>query len=167
MVERIERDGVAAESDLLRDAVDACDPGGLAGEQLRCEVSEGRDELRLDQLDLTEEVRLAGLDLVRLRIAIPWRTAVVNHAASGDEVMGLIDIDTEERRVGPSTIRDALDFDLIKEHFGRTGTETGRIEGDLCFHLRVELVAHRRRNERCDTRAKKLGRRDVEVQASP
>ena len=68
MVERVEHDLAAAERDLLRLPVDARDPERLAGEELRREVAERRHELRLDQLDLAEEVRLAGLDLLRQRI---------------------------------------------------------------------------------------------------
>ena len=76
MEERVERDLVAAENDLLGDAVHARDPGRLAREQLRREVAERRDELGPDQLDLAEQVRLAGLDLLRMWIAIPRRSAL-------------------------------------------------------------------------------------------
>ena len=46
------------------------DPGRLPREELRREVAERRDERRLDQLDLTEEVRLAGGDLLGERVAV-------------------------------------------------------------------------------------------------
>ncbi len=42
-------------------------PSGPPGEQLRGEVAERADHPRLDQLDLPEQVALAGLDLGRLR----------------------------------------------------------------------------------------------------
>src|SRR5204862_490767 len=48
----------------------AADEGRLAGKELRREIAECRHHLRLDQRDLAEEVALAGLDLVRLRIAV-------------------------------------------------------------------------------------------------
>ena len=78
MVERVEQDAPAAERRLLLDAVDARDPGRLAREQLRREVAERRNDLRLDQCDLPKEVALAGLDLVRLRVAVPGRAALEN-----------------------------------------------------------------------------------------
>ena len=46
------------------------DPERAPGEELGGEVAERCDHLRLDQLDLAEEMRLARLDLVRLRIAV-------------------------------------------------------------------------------------------------
>ena len=51
-------------------------PSGPAGEKLRREVAERRDDGRLDQLDLPEEMALARLDLVRLRVAVPGRAAL-------------------------------------------------------------------------------------------
>ena len=62
--------------DLLRDPVHARDPGRLAGEELRREVAERGNKRRLDQLDLPEEVRLAGLDLLGLRVAVAGRAAL-------------------------------------------------------------------------------------------
>ena len=56
--------------------MDARDPERAAREELRREVAERRDDARLDQLDLAEEVRLAGLDLVRLRVAVARRAAL-------------------------------------------------------------------------------------------
>src|SRR5207248_7661459 len=70
-----EQDSPPAERGLLLGAVDARDPGRLAGEELRREVAERRDHLRLDQRDLAEEMAFAGLDLVRLRISVPGRPA--------------------------------------------------------------------------------------------
>ena len=76
MEDRVERHLVAAEHDPLLAPVHLGDPGGLAGEELRREVAERRDQLRLDQLDLPEEVRLAGLDLLGLRVAVARRPAL-------------------------------------------------------------------------------------------
>ena len=76
MVERVEQHAAAAERDLLLGAVHARDPGRLAREQLGREVAERRHDLRLDQLDLAEEVALAGLDLVRSRVAVARRPAL-------------------------------------------------------------------------------------------
>ena len=70
MVERIEQDAAAGDRELLLLAVYPRDPERPAGEELGGEVAERRDHLRLDQLDLAEEMRLARLDLVRLRIAV-------------------------------------------------------------------------------------------------
>ena len=53
----------------------ACDPERLAGQKLGREVAERRDELRLNQLDLTEEMGLARGDLLGLRVTIIWRPA--------------------------------------------------------------------------------------------
>src|SRR5437868_3992144 len=66
--ERVEEHAVASEHDLLLGPVNARDAERLAREQLRREVAERRDHLRLDQLDLAPEVRLAGLDLLGLRV---------------------------------------------------------------------------------------------------
>ncbi len=76
MKERIERDAVAAERHVLLDAVHARDPGRLPREELGGEVAEGCDERRPDQLDLAEEVRLARLDLLGVRVAVARRTAL-------------------------------------------------------------------------------------------
>ena len=75
MVERVEDDAAARDRERLLLAVYARDPERPAGEELRREVAERRDHLRLDQLDLAEEMRLAGLDLVLLRVAVARRAA--------------------------------------------------------------------------------------------
>src|SRR6476659_1928947 len=80
MEDRVERDRVAAENDLLLAPVDLRDAGGLAREELGGEVAERADQLGLDQLDLAPEVRLARLDLLRQRVAVPGRTAFQNVA---------------------------------------------------------------------------------------
>src|SRR5438105_3701196 len=68
--ERVEEHAVASEHDLLLGPVNARDAERLAREQLRREVAERRDHLRLDQLDLAPEVRLASLDLLVLGVAV-------------------------------------------------------------------------------------------------
>src|SRR5258707_12235806 len=70
MVERIEEHPARAENHLLLAAMHAGDAERLAGQELRGEVPERRHEPRLDQLDLVEEMRLAGRDLLRQRVAI-------------------------------------------------------------------------------------------------
>ena len=70
VVERVEQDAAAGDRELLLLAVHARDPERPPGEELGREVAERRDHLRLDQLDLAEEVRLARLDLVLLRVAV-------------------------------------------------------------------------------------------------
>ena len=77
VVERVERDPVAAERrPPARLPVDARDPERLAREELRGEVAERRDELSARSARSAEEVRLAGLDLVGLRVAVPGRAAL-------------------------------------------------------------------------------------------
>ena len=76
MEDRVERHRPSAEDDLLLAPVHLGDPGRLAGEELRREVAERRDEPRLDDLDLAEEVRLAGLELLRQRVAVARRAGI-------------------------------------------------------------------------------------------
>ena len=56
-------------------AVQPRDPGRVAAQQLRREVPERADDARLDELDLAQEVGLAGLDLGRVRVAVAGRPA--------------------------------------------------------------------------------------------
>ena len=60
VVEREEHDGRAAERHLVLLPVNAGDPVRTPGEELRGEVAERRDDARPDELDLTEEMGLAG-----------------------------------------------------------------------------------------------------------
>ena len=76
VVDRIEQHAAACDRQLLLLAVHTRDPERPAGEELGGEVAQRRDHLRLDQLDLAEEVRLARLDLVLLRVAVAGRTAL-------------------------------------------------------------------------------------------
>ena len=69
------RTPAAAELVHLGDPAAAGDPGRVAGDLLRREVAERRDHPRLDQLDLALEIGPAGLDLLRLRIAVAGRSA--------------------------------------------------------------------------------------------
>ena len=75
MEDREDLDRPLAEGVHLRRAPDPRDPGLIAGDQLRREVAERGDHLRLDQFDLPEQVGAAGLDLDRLRIAVAGRPA--------------------------------------------------------------------------------------------
>ncbi len=96
MVERIELNRARAERDLLLEAVDLRDPRRLAGEKLGGEIPERRDELRLDELDLTEEMRLARRDLLGERVAIPGRTALEDVR---DEDVGARELDARQQLV--------------------------------------------------------------------
>src|SRR3954463_12247660 len=58
MKDREQLQHAVADLPLLRSAVDLGDPGRVAGQELRREVSERADDLRLDQLDLSVQVRL-------------------------------------------------------------------------------------------------------------
>src|SRR5438128_1329041 len=75
MEDRVERDRGSPERDLLLAPVHLCDAVRLAGEELRREVAERRDQDGLDQLDLLPEMWLAGLDLLRLRVSVARRAA--------------------------------------------------------------------------------------------
>src|SRR5581483_11696927 len=76
VVERVELDRAPADRRLLLLPVHLRDAERPAGEKLRREVAERRDDDGLDQLDLAEEMALAGLDLVRLRVAVARRAAL-------------------------------------------------------------------------------------------
>ena len=67
---------VERERHLVLLAVHARDPERAAGEELRGEVPERRDDARPDELDLAEEVRLARGDLGLERVAILRRPAL-------------------------------------------------------------------------------------------
>src|SRR3982751_224614 len=90
VVDRVERDGPPAERGLLRMTVHPRDAVGLARKELRGEVAQRGDQLRLDELDLLEEVALAGLDLVGLRVAVPGRAAL-DHVGDVDVLAGETD----------------------------------------------------------------------------
>ena len=75
MEQRHQEDRAAGDLAELRRAAHAADPNPAAGQQLGGEVAQGGDHARLDQLDLAMRVRLAGLDLDRLRIAVARRPA--------------------------------------------------------------------------------------------
>ena len=120
--------------------MDAGDPGRLSRQQFRREVPERRDELRLDQLDLAEEVRLAGGDLVRLRVAVPGRAALEDVR---DEDVGASQPDSREQLVEQlprlPDERDALLVlvearRLADEH--EVGVRAARAEDDLRATLR-------------------------------
>ena len=136
MEERIERDAVPAKRHLLLDAVHPRDAGRLAREQLGREVAESRDERRPDQLDLTEEVRLAGLDLLRLGIAVAGRPAL-EHVRDVDVGPGHPDPVQEplEQLAGLADERYAL---LVLVEAGRLADEhqlgvgVAGAEDDLC-----------------------------------
>ena len=73
MEDRVEVEAVAADLLHLRVAVDAGDAGRVAGQQLGGEVAQGADDARPYQPDLGQQERRAGLDLVRLRVAVVGR----------------------------------------------------------------------------------------------
>ena len=78
MKDRVQENGPSTECHLLLLAVHPRDTGRLAGEELRREVPERRDDARLDQLDLPPEMALTGLDLVGQWIAVSRRAAFEN-----------------------------------------------------------------------------------------
>ena len=140
MVDRIEQDAAAGDRELLLLAVHARDPERPAGEELGREVAERRDHLRLDQLDLAEEVRLARLDLVRLRIAVAGRPAFQDirheHVVARDPDPGQELVEQLPRLADE---RDALLVlveagSLADEH--QVGVRVARAEHDLRPSLR-------------------------------
>ena len=85
VVERVEQHRRRGERHLLLLAVHARDPERPAGEELRGEVAERRDDTRPHELDLAEEMRLAGGDLGLERVAILRRPAL-EHVREVDRV---------------------------------------------------------------------------------
>src|SRR5205807_2877896 len=69
------QDALPPERRLLLLPVHARDPRRPPGQELRCEVPERCDDARPNQLDLAPEMALAGLDLLRYRIAVTRWTA--------------------------------------------------------------------------------------------
>src|SRR4051794_8830944 len=94
---------------LLRPPVDLRDPGRVAAQQLGREVAERADDLRLDQLDLAVEVRLAGRDLLGQGVAVARRPAADDVRY---EDVGALDADLLEQLVeqvpGPPDEREPL-----------------------------------------------------------
>ena len=75
-------------------------PVGVAAQQLRREVAERADHLRLDQLELAEQVVLAVVDLLRQRVAVAGRPALED---VGDE-----DVARASRPISPSSWSSSL-----------------------------------------------------------
>src|SRR5205807_747605 len=70
VVDRVQAHGAASDRGRLRLTVQARDSGRISAQELRREVAERADHVRLDQLDLAYEVLAAVLDLDRERIAV-------------------------------------------------------------------------------------------------
>jgi predicted short-subunit dehydrogenase-like oxidoreductase (DUF2520 family) len=85
-----------------------------AGQQLRGEIAERADHARLDQLDLLVQVGLAGVDLVRQRVAVARRTALED---VGDEHVAPLQADLAQQLVeqlaGPPHERQPLEVLLL------------------------------------------------------
>src|SRR5204862_1469941 len=109
MKEREEEGGAPADLVHLRGASHPGDPRAAAREQLGGEVAEGGDHARLDELHLTVEVRLAGLDLDRLGIAVAGRAAL-EHVADPDIASLHADARQQfgEQRAGAADERQSL-----------------------------------------------------------
>src|SRR5450432_4465771 len=121
MEDREEQHLVPTQDDLLGAAVDAGNPVGLAGQQLGGEVAERRDDLGADELDLLEEVRLAGLQLTWERVAVARGTAFhrvrdIDHLASHADAL-------EELRKQFSSGSDERDALLVLVEAGRFADE--------------------------------------------
>ena len=112
---------LAPSVDLLLLPVHAGDPERLAGEELGREVAERRDELRLDQLDLPEQVRLAGGDLLGLRVPVLRRSALENVR---NHDVGALEADAAEQLVEQlARLADERDALLILVETGRLTDE--------------------------------------------
>ena len=166
MEDRIEADGAGPDHPHLRAAVQPRDPGRVAAQQLRREVPERADHARLDELDLAQQIVLAGLDLGRVRVAVAGGPAVVDDTSGRDEVVGALNIDAEERAVGAGLVGDVLDLDLVVHHRWLSAGESRRLERDRLRNIRMELVAHDRRHIGRDQLRQAARRRHVEVDAA-
>ena len=135
MEDRVQKHAPSTECHLLLLAVHSRDAGRLAGQELRREVPERRDDTRLDQLDLPPEMALAGFDLVRQWIPVPRRAAF--------EDVDDVDVVTRKPDVGEQLVeqlasraheRDAL-FVLVKAgslaHEHEIGVRIARAEHNL------------------------------------
>ncbi len=140
MVQRIEQHLAAAECRLLLLAVHLRDPERPTGQELRREVAERRDDRRLDQLDLLEEVALAGLDLVGLRVAVPGRPALQDvryvHVGTGhpdlrEQLLEQLARLADERQPLPVLVEARR---LADEH--QVGVRIAGAEHHLCTALR-------------------------------
>ena len=74
--QRHDENGATPDLVHLRGSAHPGDPDPASGQQLGGEVAERRDHPRLDQIHLPEQVRLARLDLDRLRIAVSGRATL-------------------------------------------------------------------------------------------
>ena len=85
MEDRVQPHRARADDAHLLASVQARDPGRVGAQELGREVSQRADDARLDELDLAQEVVLAVLDLLGVRIAVAGRAAL-QHV--GDEDVG-------------------------------------------------------------------------------
>src|SRR5215467_4606608 len=111
---------------------------------LRAELTERDDDLRLDDVDLLEEKRLAFLDFVRLGVAVLGRTAL-DDVRDVDVLALQIDglDDFRQELAGAPDKRDALDVlvrsrRLADEH--QVCVRIADAENDLRTPERVELA---------------------------
>src|SRR5687767_1458200 len=149
MVERIQRHRPGAERDLLLIPVDPRDAGRLAREKLGREIAERRDDHRLDELDLPEEMRLARRDLLGLRVPVAGRPAFEDVR---DEDVRAREADSAEQLVEElPRLPDEGDALLILVKTGRLPDEhevrirAARAEDNLCPALRQCTARARRR----------------------
>jgi hypothetical protein len=122
--------------------MDARDAPLRAGQQLGGEVAERADDLGLDEVDLAVQEWLARIDLLWERVAVAGRPAIVHNPAGCHEVVGVLDIDAEERLVVAHLVGDVLDLDLVVEDHRATGPKPLRLEWHRRRNLGMQLVAH-------------------------
>ena len=163
VVERVQEHRARAERHLLLVPVHLRDARRLPREELRREVPERRDELRLDQLDLAEEVRLAGRDLLRERVAVPGRAALEDIR---DEDVRARQLDPAEELVEQlPRLADERDALLVLVEPGRladehqVGVRASRAEHDLRAALRERAAGAASRSPRRTLEVRRRARR--------
>ena len=115
------------------DAVHARDAGRAARQQLGREVAEGADDARRDELDLAQQVGLAGLDLFGLGVAIVGRPRL-EHVGDVDLLAGKADGGEQllEKLAGLAHERPALLVFVV----------AGRLADEHEVAVRVALAEH-------------------------
>ena len=139
-------------------------PAGFPESSFVAKLPSVATTLRLDQLDLPEQVRLAGRDLLRERVAVPRRPAVVHDTAGRHEVVRLLDVDAEERLTARVLLGHVFDVHRVVHDAPLRCRQPLGLERDTRFDPGVQLVSHRRWDVRSDALREPLRRSHVEVE---
>src|SRR5437773_9504556 len=130
---------------LVHAATQARDWIERAEERARGELAERDDHLRLDDFDLPEQERLAGLDFVLLGVPVLWRTTL-DHIRNVDVIAREADRldDFREELTGAADERDALDVFVMARRLAdkhEVGRRIAHSEHDLLPPEAVQLAA--------------------------